>query len=58
MSITEREYRQAQERGRAARAAGKPLTSLPDYGSGRRARLLQEAAEDAWRDEDARRAKR
>lgn len=58
MSITERQYRQAQDRGRAARAACKPITSLPDYGSGQNARLLREAAEDAWREEDQRRARR
>lgn len=58
MSITEREYRLAQERGRAARAAGKPITTLPDYGRTETGRRLREAAETAWHDEDERRAKR
>lgn len=52
---TEREWSQAQERGLAARRAGRPITAVPSYGSGPRAQVLQEAWEEAWRDEDQRR---
>lgn len=55
---TEREWRRAQERGIAARQAGKPITACPDYGSGEQARTLAEAWQDAWLDEDQRRAGR
>lgn len=57
MSITEREWRRAQEQGATLRRAGRPITALPDFGSGRNAQLLREAAEDAWKAEDAARRK-
>lgn len=56
-NLTEREWRQAQDRGAAARQAGRPITAAPEYGSGARAQTLREAWEDAWREEDARRSR-
>lgn len=58
MNLTERDYRQAQDRGTAARQVGRPITAAPEYGTGARANTLREAWEGAWREEDARRAQR
>jgi ribosome modulation factor len=53
--ITEREWRQAEERGVAARQACKPITACPEYGFGEKARLQREAWANGWKDADARR---
>jgi ribosome modulation factor len=55
MSISEREWRQAEERGTAARQAGRPITACPEYGAGRKAELQREAWQNGWKDADARR---
>lgn len=55
MSISEREWRQAEERGIAARQAGRPITARPEYGFGDKARLQREARANGWEAEDARR---
>lgn len=57
MTITEREWRRAQEAGAAKRRAGRPMSEIPEFGSGNAARMLREAAEEAWREEDRQRRK-
>lgn len=56
MSINEREWRQAEERGIAARQAGRPVSACPAYGFGRKADLQREAWTNGWDAENERRA--
>jgi len=47
MTVTERQYRQAENDGAAARRAGKPRTA-PHYGWSGDAETLREAWECSW----------
>lgn len=55
MSVTEREYRQAQDGGAAARRGGRRIGDCPYRGHTDKVRLLAEAWRGAWQAEDARR---
>lgn len=57
MTVTRRQYLQAEEAGASARRAGKPRTACPDFGSGRDAATLAEAWQRGWDRVDRERAR-
>lgn len=52
MSVTEREYRTAEERGASARRGCRPITACPHHGYGARVEALDEAWRKGWTDAD------
>lgn len=52
-----REWSIAQERGAAARQAGRPITAAPEHRDLEKNGVLRDAWERAWQIEDARRKK-
>ena len=57
MTVSRRQYMQAEEAGASARRAGKPITACPDFGSGRDAATLAEAWHMGWKRVDRERAR-
>lgn len=58
MSVSERQYLQAEQAGETARQSGKKRDQSPLYAMGEDGELLREAWRNGWDAENERRAKR
>lgn len=58
MTVTRKQYEQAEQAGESARRAGKKRDQSPLYGMGDDGESLREAWRNGWDREDARRVRR